>query len=82
LIKRVPYRNIRMLSRFELARMLAGSGLATWSIAPARLAAVEMRGLSLIARAAAMAYQRLRTVPGIRQLLEFIGPMLQVVGRK
>jgi ubiquinone/menaquinone biosynthesis C-methylase UbiE/uncharacterized protein YbaR (Trm112 family) len=82
LVKRVPYRNIRMLSRFELARMLAGSEFSQWSIAPARLAAVEIRGLSLIARTAAMTYQMLRMLPGIRQLLEFVGPMLQVVGRK
>jgi 2-polyprenyl-3-methyl-5-hydroxy-6-metoxy-1,4-benzoquinol methylase/uncharacterized protein YbaR (Trm112 family) len=82
LIKGVPYRNIRLLSRFELARMLASSGLGTWSIAPARLAAVEIQSLSPIARAAATLYQTLRTVPGIRQLLELVGPMLQAVGRK
>lgn len=82
LIKRVPYRNIRLLSRFELTRMLAASGLATWSIAPARLAAVEIQNLSPLARAAATLYQTLRTVPGIRQLLELVGPMLQAVGRK
>jgi len=80
--KGIAYRNIRLLSSFELRRMLIRSGLRTWSMSPPRLAECEQRTLPGPARKIVRVYHRLREVPVFRQLLLAVGPLLQVVGRK
>ena len=80
--KGIAYRNIRLLSSFELRRMLIRSGLRTWSMSPPRLAECEQRTLPGPARKIVRVYHRLREVPFFRQLLLAVGPLLQVVGRK
>lgn len=82
LLKGIPYRNIRLLSCFEVRRMVVRAGLRTWSMSPPRLAECEQRALSGPARRIVRLYHLLREVPVFRHLLLAAGPFLQVVGRK
>lgn len=80
--KGITYRNIRLLSSVELGRMLARSGLRTWSMSPAPLAKCEQQTLPGPVQRIVRLYHRLREVPIVRHLLLAIGPLLQVVARK
>jgi len=82
LCKGIAYRNIRLLSSVELGRMVARSGLRTWSVSPAPLAECEQHTLPRSARRIVQLYHLLREVPVFRHLLLAVGPLLQVVGRK
>lgn len=82
LLKGIPYRNIRLLSCFEVRRMVVRAGLRTWSMSPPRLAECEQRTLSGPARRIVRLYHLLREIPVFRHLLLAAGPFLQVVGRK
>lgn len=82
IVKRVPYEHIRLLSRFELGRLLALSGLHTWSISPGRFADCELRSLPPLGRALVRIYHALRELPGSRLALQVIGPFLEVLARK
>lgn len=80
--KGIPYRNIRLLSSFELRRMLARSGLRRWAMSPPRLADCEQRTLPAPVRRLVRLYHLVLAVPIFRQLLLAVGPFVQVVGRK
>lgn len=81
-VKGVPYRNIRLLSAFELRRMLSGSGLREWKISTPRIAPCEASSVSGFARSLIALYHALRELPLFSLLLQLFGPLLQIVGRK
>jgi len=82
LVRGIPYLNIRILSCFEVRRMVLRAGLPTWSMSSPYLAECEQQTLSGPARRIARLYNLLREVPVFRHLLLAVGPFLQVVGRK
>ena len=82
LLKKVTYRHIRLLSRFELRRLLLRSGLREWMISPPRLAECEERVVSGFTRILVKIYHKLLERPVFPFLLQIVGPFLQVVGRK
>jgi ubiquinone/menaquinone biosynthesis C-methylase UbiE len=82
LINGIPYRHIRLLSLFELRRLLARSGLREWLISPPRIAECEQKLASKFGRALILVYHGLREYRLCSFLLQVTGPFLQVVGRK
>jgi SAM-dependent methyltransferase len=82
LVKGMPYRHIRLLSRFELRRLLSRSGLRGWTISPPPIAACEQRAVARFGRVLIRLYHTLRRLPGFSFLLQIFGPFLQVVGQK
>lgn len=82
LIKGVPYRHIRLLSRFELRRLLSRSGLREWIISAPRIAECEQKLVSGFTQFLISIYHALRQFPGFSFFLQISGPFLQVVGRK
>jgi SAM-dependent methyltransferase len=82
LIKRVPYRNIHLLSALELRQTLARAGLGEWTISAPRLTACETRNVSGLMRSLVPLYHQVRGYRLGAALLQLFGPVLQVVGRK
>lgn len=82
LIKKVPYQHIRLLSGFELRKLLSHSGLREWAISPPRIADCEQQTMSYFGRMLIIIYHALRDLPGFSFFLQIFGPFLQVVGRK
>jgi ubiquinone/menaquinone biosynthesis C-methylase UbiE/uncharacterized protein YbaR (Trm112 family) len=82
LMKGISYRNIRVLSCFEVRRMGVRAGLTTWSLSSPRLAECEQQTLSAGLRRVVQLYHLLQEVPIVRRLLVVVGPLLQVVGQK
>ena len=81
-VKRLPYQHIRLLSRFELGRLLAHSGLRAWTIAPLRIAQCEQHGMSRFVRCLIAVYHALCGMPGGSLLMQVCGPLLRVIGHK
>jgi 2-polyprenyl-3-methyl-5-hydroxy-6-metoxy-1,4-benzoquinol methylase len=82
LIKGVPYRHIRLLSCFELRRLLTRSGLQEWTISPLRIAACEQQSMTGFTRVLIAMYHALLERPVFPFFLRLLGPLLCVVGRK
>ena len=82
LIKGIPYKHIRLLSFFELRRLLGRSGLREWLISAPRIADCEQKLVSKYARALIVVYHMLRRIPLCSFALRLVGPYLQVTGRK
>lgn len=82
LVKRIPYRHIRLVSWFELRRLLSRSALREWAISPPRIAQCEQHAVSRFTRALIAIYHMLRELPVFSFVLQVFGPFLQVVGRK
>jgi SAM-dependent methyltransferase len=82
LVKGVSYRHIRLLSCFELGRLLSGSGIGEWTISPPRIAECEQKAVSVFTRVLITMYHALRELPLFSFVLKAFGPFLQVVGRK
>jgi 2-polyprenyl-3-methyl-5-hydroxy-6-metoxy-1,4-benzoquinol methylase len=81
LVRGIPYRNIRLLSAFEIRRRLAVAGLDGTLSAP-RIPDHELRLVSRPARALIAIYHALRRLPLFSSLLRLLGPALQVIGRR
>jgi SAM-dependent methyltransferase len=75
-----PYRLIHLLSVFELGRMLARTGLRSWSISPGVLPA--RHGQSRLMSAMFRVYNALRRRPIVARLLLIGGPYLGAVARR
>ena len=82
MIKKIPYRNIRLLSCFELRRLLSRSGLKEWSIGPARIAECELNVVSGFTRVLIRIYHALLARPLFSSVLRIFGPLLEVVGQR
>lgn len=82
LVKGIPYRHIRLLSWFDLRRLLARSGFRRWHIAPSRIMECEQQAVSSAARKLIRVYHALLALPVFSLLSCVFGPSLQVVGRK
>jgi len=80
-IRGVPYRQIRLLSFFDLRRLLRRSGLRHWRIAPAPVPLDASAGLSRVAQGLLRFYNALRGHPILARVLLIVGPYLQVVAR-
>ncbi len=79
LVGRTSYDHVRLLSAWELRRLLAEHGLEPWVEPPAVPQPSGYRGLE---RRLVRAYDRVRTIPGTRSLLLVVGPFFHVFGRK
>ena len=82
LVKGIPYRHIRLLSCFELRRLLMRSGFREWKIFPPCIAECEQKDASGFARVLIKICNMLLELPIFPLVLEVFGPFLQVVGRK
>jgi len=82
LIKGIPYKHIRLLSFFELRRLLARSGLREWAIFPPRISECELKVLPGPVQVLIALYHLLLKLPFCSFLLRIIGPLLQVAGRR
>ena len=82
LVKGIPYRHIRLLSYFELRRLLFRVGLREWTISPPRIAECEQKTVSGFTRILITIYHTLLELPIFSFVLQIIGPFLQVMGRK
>ncbi|HZR91447.1 MAG TPA: methyltransferase domain-containing protein [Gaiellaceae bacterium] len=80
LVRRTPYDHVRLLSSFELRRLLQVSGLEPRVELPAvPRPEAGYRGFEL---RFVRAYDRMRELPGARSLLLAVGPFFHVFGRK
>ena len=77
-VRGVPYRHIRLLSAPGLVALLRRTGFEHWRVEPPPLPEADVRRYSARIQAAARVYDRLRRMPGPRQLLTLFGPLLQV----
>jgi hypothetical protein len=81
-VKGISYRNIHLLSYFQLRRLLSRSGLRHWMISPARITECEQKLLSRFGQALITVYHALRNLPFCSYLLRIVGPFLQISGRR
>jgi len=82
LIAGIPYRHIRLLSSFELQRLLARAGLRAWTISPLRLTESEQQVVAGCMRLLLTLYHLLLERPFWALLLRICGPFLLIAGRK
>jgi ubiquinone/menaquinone biosynthesis C-methylase UbiE/uncharacterized protein YbaR (Trm112 family) len=82
LIAGVPYRNIRLLSAFELRRCFARAGFGTWRVDAAPIPNSDWHRVSPVGRALVRGYHALRTVRGVSLVLPAVAPMLEGMARK
>jgi len=82
LVKRIPYAHIRLLSWFELRRLLSRSGLRRWSIDSPRIAECEQRNVSSFVKSLIRVYNVVCRVPVFSSILRIFGPFLQIAGYK
>jgi ABC-type iron transport system FetAB ATPase subunit len=78
LVKGVPYRFLRLVSRFELARLLRHAGFGRPHFALPEPTRAEVAALSGGERGQVRVYRALMRVPVVKALLSFVGPVLQV----
>lgn len=79
LVRGVDYNHIRLVSAFELQRMLRRADFARWRILLPQLSAAQMQSYSPAERRGIAIYHRLATIPGLRHLLYLCGPYFQAV---
>lgn len=81
-VRKVPYENVRLLSLFELRRMLAAAGFAGVRWVLPSLSASERGRFSRWERIQIGIYETLKRLPLLRYLLYLGGPTLWALGRK
>lgn len=81
-VKGVPYRFIRTLSYFELARLLFASGFRIEASTFPRIPARQRKSLKWWEQWLLRAYERLQRVPLLRSVLYVLGPGFQLLVRK
>ncbi|MGI9146842.1 MAG: methyltransferase domain-containing protein [Chloroflexota bacterium] len=77
-VRGVPYRYIRLHSALGLAGLLRSAGFARWEVQPPPVADGDMRRYSAGVQACGRLYNRVRQLPGPRQVLSLVGPLLQI----
>ncbi|MFO0809729.1 MAG: methyltransferase domain-containing protein [Gemmataceae bacterium] len=82
LVRGVQYDHIRLLSSFELRRMVRRTPFGRCRITLPTFNAEEQKGLSARERFLIRAYHTVKDWPGIRHGLLAVGPMLQVICRR
>jgi ubiquinone/menaquinone biosynthesis C-methylase UbiE/uncharacterized protein YbaR (Trm112 family) len=78
--RNVPYEHVRLVSVFELRRMMRRAGFASCRIDPPAIDPAELQGFPPPLRRALGVYNRLRRYPLVRQALLAAGPLLQGTG--
>jgi SAM-dependent methyltransferase len=82
LIRGVPYRLIRLVSPPELERLLRRAGFQHAHRLLPEIRPEELAGLPERERRLVDVYQALGRVPLLRQVLQFLGPVLEVVAQR
>lgn len=79
LARGVTYDHVRLLSVFQLARMLRHAGFATRTIELPRFSAAELANVSPSQRAIVSLYHKVKDWPPIRALLLILAPVFHVI---
>jgi SAM-dependent methyltransferase len=79
LVRGHPYRHVRLVSVFELRRMLSRTPFQSCRIELPEVSEAEQEGLAPRERALVALYNRLKSWPVLRWLLLLFGPLLQVL---
>lgn len=80
--KGIPYKGIKQLSRFELARLLSEVGLAEVRFDLPAIPADVARSQSWMMRVGIAVFDILRRIPGVKSLLLLITPLFEITAKK
>jgi SAM-dependent methyltransferase len=82
LVRGVPYEHIRLLSSFELRRMVCRTPFGRCRITLPTFSAEEQEGLSARERFLIRGYHKVKNWPVVHQGLLAVGPVLQLICRR